>query len=79
MNVASRVDAYLTNMKMPWEKDQPQTLLSVGTLECWLQSNQGDLAFEKAWSIPYPLQAICMYWEPSSCILSIGLDEGKVN
>lgn len=21
MNVASRVDAYLTNMKMPWEKE----------------------------------------------------------
>ncbi|EAR93569.2 PX-SNARE domain protein (macronuclear) [Tetrahymena thermophila SB210] len=79
MNVASRVDAYLTNMKMPWEKEQPQTLLSVGTLECWLQNNQGGLDFEKAWSIPYPLQAICMHWEPSSCILSVGLDEGRVN
>ncbi len=36
MNVASRVDAYLTNMKMPWEKDAPPTLLSVGALECYM-------------------------------------------
>jgi len=36
MNVASRVDAYLTNMKMPWEKEAPPTLLSVGALECWV-------------------------------------------
>lgn len=55
MNVASRMDAYLTNMKMFWEKEQPETLLSVGTLECWLQNNQGGIDFQKAWSIPYPL------------------------
>ena len=36
MNVASRVDAYLTNMKMPWEKEAPPTLLSVGALECMI-------------------------------------------
>ena len=36
MNIVSRVDAYLTNMKMPWEKEAPPTLLSVGALECWV-------------------------------------------
>jgi len=41
MNAASRLDAYLTNMKMPWEKEAPPTLLSVGTLECWYQKTQG--------------------------------------
>lgn len=72
MNVASRLDAYLTNMKMPWEKEQPQTLLSVGTLECWLQDKNSGLDFNKAWSVPFPLQAICLHWEPTSCILSVG-------
>jgi len=42
MNVASRVDAYLTNMKMPWEKEAPPTLLAVGCLECWVKVSDAD-------------------------------------
>ncbi|EGR33250.1 PX domain protein [Ichthyophthirius multifiliis] len=80
MNVASRMDAYLTNMKMPWEKEQPQTLLSVGTLECWIQQQKSDkFQFDRVWSLAYPSQAICMHWEPISQILTIGLDEGKIH
>jgi len=80
MNVASRVDAYLTNMKMPWEKEAPPTLLSVGALECWIvSSGDEEYKFERVWSKTYPLQAICLHWETESQTLLVGLDEGKLN
>ena len=34
MNVASRMDAYVTNMKMPFGKEENH-LLSVGSVEVW--------------------------------------------
>lgn len=56
MNVASRVDAYITNMKMPWEKEAPPTLLFVGALECWVRSSGDDeFKFDRVWSKTYPL------------------------
>lgn len=79
MNVASRVDAYLTNMKFPWEKEAPPTLLSVGALECWVQSSESELKFERVWSRSYPSQAICLHWESVSQTLFVGLDDGKIN
>ena len=47
MNVASRVDAYITNMKMPWEDDSPSTLLSVGALECYVCTSESEWKFER--------------------------------
>jgi hypothetical protein len=55
MNVASRFDAYLTNMKMPWEKEAPPTLLAVGCLECWVKSNdENEFKYERMWNKTYP-------------------------
>jgi hypothetical protein len=63
MNVASRVDAYITNMKMPWEKEAPPTLLAVGCLECWVKVNDTDefkyyyliyFRYERLWNKTYP-------------------------
>ena len=72
MKVSSRVDAYLTNMKMPWEKEAPPTLLSVGALECYMQTSETEWKFERLWSKTYPVQAIVFYWEPISQNLIIG-------
>lgn len=79
MNVASRMDAYLTNMKMPWEKEAPPTLLSVGALECWAQTSESEYKFERLWSKTFPKQAICLYWDATSSSLFVGLDEGKLS
>ncbi|KAM3143094.1 hypothetical protein pb186bvf_004680 [Paramecium bursaria] len=80
MNVASRFDAYLTNMKMPWEKEAPPTLLAVGCLECWVKANdENEFKYERVWNKTYPSQAICMYWDPTTSTLLVGLDEGKIN
>ena len=47
MNIANRVDSYLTNMKMPWEKVAPPVIMSVSSLEAWVQ---GADSYEKLWS-----------------------------
>jgi len=75
MNVASRVDSYLTNMKMPWENDLPQdTLVTVGAIECYLQV--GDLEsgpkFDKMWVKTFQTQVIMLYWDQPSCTLLLG-------
>jgi hypothetical protein len=55
MNIASRMDSYLTNMKMPWEKEAMPTLLSVGGLECFFEKQDGSFEFERIWSKTYPV------------------------
>jgi len=38
LNTVSRVDSYLTNMKMPWEKEAPPVLVTVGAIEFYMLS-----------------------------------------
>lgn len=56
MNVASRVDSYLTNMKLPWEKDLPPVIVSVGAVECYLQENPNEYKFDRVWTKTFPCQ-----------------------
>lgn len=44
MNAVSRVNSYITNTKLPWEGDDiPETLIAVGSVECWVcLSNEPD-------------------------------------
>ncbi|KRX05178.1 WD40-repeat-containing domain [Pseudocohnilembus persalinus] len=80
MNVGSRVDAYMTNTKMPWEKEAPQTLVSVGALECWVRvKGESEFKFERVWTKIYPLQGICLYWDSDNNQVFVGLDEGQLN
>ena len=72
MNVASRVDSYLTNMKLPWEKDLKTTVVTVGAVECYLCTSKTELRFDRSWSRTFPSQLICIYWDQSSCSLAIG-------
>lgn len=52
MNVLTRVDAYMTNMKLPWESERGEpTLVLVGCLECWLRNEEGE--YKKSWSKGY--------------------------
>jgi len=74
MSVTSRVDSYLTNMKMPWEKELPPgTLVTVGAVECYMRTDKdGDLKFDKLWTKTFQTQVICIYWEPTSSSLVVG-------
>jgi hypothetical protein len=45
MNVASRVDSYLTNMKLPWEKELAITVVSVGSVELHIRISEDPIKF----------------------------------
>lgn len=73
MNVASRVDSYLSNMKMPWDReDKPLCVSSVGVLECYLERKNEKFTFDKLWSRGFASQAICLLWEQQSNTVVVG-------
>ena len=62
MSVTSRVDSYLTNMKMPWDKElSVATLVTVGSVECFIQSNRGEIKFDRLWSKSFQTQVDDLY------------------
>lgn len=78
MNVLTRVDAYMTNMKMPWESEGGEpALVNVGNLECWVRDEEGR--YLKQWMKGYNAQAITLCWEASSHTILVGLDSGSIN
>lgn len=80
MSVTSRVDSYLTNMKMPWEKEVPPgTTVTVGAVECYLQTGKlEDVKFEKLWTKTFQTQVIVLHWDQATCNLLVGKDDGSV-
>ena len=80
MNPISRVDSYLTNMNMPWDKTKDQVLLSVGVLEAWLQTKKGieEYTYEKLWYKNFKSQAICIHYNPTLKIICAGCDNGTL-
>jgi hypothetical protein len=52
MNVLTRVDAYMTNMKMPWESEKGEpAMIPVGCVECWIRNAEGE--YVRAWTKGY--------------------------
>ncbi len=75
MSVTSRVDSYITNIKMPWDKNLPQgTLVTVGAVECYSQKNEleDEVKFEKLWTKTFQSQVISLYWDDASNNLLVG-------
>ena len=62
-------------MKMPWEKVAPPVIMSVASLECWVNNND---KYEKIWNKSFKYQAICLHWDPELEKIMIGLDNGEV-
>ena len=61
MSVLSRMDSYLSNAKLPWDReDKPACVASVGVLECYVEKKKFE--FQKLWSKKFAFQAICMGW-----------------
>ncbi len=76
MNVASRVDSYLSNITMKWGKDKQgdkENKTMVGAVECYKQQGSfGEYKFEKLWTKSFTSQVITIYWDQASCLLLIG-------
>lgn len=74
MNVTTRVDSYISNIKMPWDhKENKEVGTAVGIVECYAVSGAPlELKFEKLWSKSFFTQVITLYWDQASCLLVIG-------
>ena len=59
MNIASRLDAYVTNFNLPWEK-KTDAHISVGALFAFkvTYSSDGSYHFDKLWAKSFPTQVI---------------------
>lgn len=81
-NTVSRLDSYLTNLNMPWEKnvDKDQALLAVGSLEAWGRVKKGSDLFyyEKLWIKTFKSQAICMHYNDKIHMIAVGCDSGHI-
>ncbi len=77
--VTSRMDSYLVNMKLPWEKQKsgvPDVIISVGRLQMFQLSDSEEL--QSTWNIKFDSQAICLYFCHTSSRAVVGLDDGSV-
>ena len=80
MNITSRVDAYITNANLPWEKKTNEHI-SVGALFAYrvFEEKRGNTyIFEKLWAKSYPQQTGVVYFNKNSLYVGVGLDQGDV-
>ena len=78
MNIASRVDSYITNVNLPWEKDMGH--MSVGAIMVFKINNKikSSNNFEKWWAKSFPIQTGVINFNIKKSVLMIGLDDGKI-
>lgn len=85
MNITSRVDAYLTNFSMPWEKKQnvsvAQSVGAVIAVKITPKKENGEIkwSYMRMWSANFPSQTNIMHWNNQSDMLYVGLDNGEVH
>lgn len=79
MNIASRVDAYITNVNLPWEK-KTDAHISVGAVFAFFlgKTKSGQYVFEKKWAKSFPEQTGVVNWDAENCIVQVGLDSGRI-
>lgn len=81
-STVSRLDSYLTNIPMPWDKagKKDEALLAVGGVEAWGRVKRGGDTFnyEKLWLKTLKSQAICLYYNPKMHLIGVGCDSGEL-
>ena len=79
MNIASRVDAYITNVNLPWEK-KTDAHISVGATFAFkvIQTKDGKYLFEKLWAKSFPEQTGVVNFDTESNTVEVGLDSGAI-
>ena len=80
MNITSRVDAYITNVNLPWEKKTDQHI-SVGAVFAFkvIEDKRGNsYYFDKLWAKSFPEQTGVVNFNKNSLILQVGLDSGSI-
>ena len=80
MKIASRLDAYVTNVNLPWEK-KTQAHISVGSVFAFkvIQDKKGVIhLYEKLWAKSFPEQTGVVNFDKENLVLQVGLDSGTV-
>jgi hypothetical protein len=80
MNITSRVDAYITNINLPWEAKTDQHI-SVGAVFAFkaIEDKKGNsYYFEKLWAKSFPEQTGVVNFNKDALILEVGLDSGSI-
>ena len=79
MNIASRVDSYITNANLPWEKNSDYiTVGAVLTYKINFRANDSKDLFERRWAKSFPVQTGVINYSLDENILMVGLDNGKI-
>jgi WD40 repeat protein len=80
MNITSRVDAYITNVNLPWEKKTDQHI-SVGAVFAFKvieDKRVNSYYFEKLWAKSFPEQTGVVNFNKKELVLQVGLDSGTI-
>ena len=80
MKIASRLDAYVTNVNLPWEK-KTDAHISVGSVFAFKvnQDKKGTTyMFEKLWAKSFPEQTGVVNFDKENYVLQVGLDYGGI-
>lgn len=78
MSISSRVDAYITNVNLPWEK-KTDAHISVGAAMAFrVIARKNEYIFEKMWAKSFPEQTGVVNFEKESSTLLVGLDSGGI-
>jgi WD40 repeat protein len=80
MNITSRVDAYITNVNLPWEKKTGEHI-SVGAVFAFkvIEDKKGNSCyFEKLWAKSFPEQTGVVNFNKNELVLQVGLDSGTI-
>ena len=80
MKISSRIDAYVTNVNLPWEK-KTEAHISVGSVFAFkvIQDKKGSThMYEKLWAKSFPEQTGVVNFDKENLILQVGLDSGSV-
>jgi WD40 repeat protein len=80
MKIASRLDAYVTNVNLPWEK-KTDAHISVGSVFAFkvIVDKKGIThLYEKLWAKSFPEQTGVVNFDEEGLVLQVGLDSGTV-
>ena len=80
MKIASRLDAYVTNVNLPWEK-KTDAHISVGSVFAFkvIEDKKGVThLYEKLWAKSFPEQTGVVNFDKNELVLQVGLDSGTI-
>lgn len=80
MKITSRIDSYLTNISLPWEKKE-DTYSTVGALMFYkvgLREKDGEWIFTRLWAKNFPHQTNTLFWSTEKEQLFLGMDNGRI-